>query len=624
MRQSFTDLKYKTSAIMDESIQFMNSIGHTGYERRIKPIYDQLNNGKFYLTIVGDFSRGKSTFINAFIGKKVLPAKMRPTTAFINRIYQADQEAVHLDMNDTTEGLSLSFDEFKKMTAPMAVDEDSDEEEMDEYYDTLTRLKNIRRANIAYPLGDRLRHVEIYDTPGMNDIYEEREEITKTFIPQADAIIFVLSATGNLTDSEVQFLNQEILSQHIRKVFFVVNFKDRLKEDEDERVMQSIRKELLHIDQLTDVNMYLVSSLEALRLKGEHLRIRKPTYDTLEETGFASFERELNDFFEYEQGLVKVDKPARHYMEVTQSYIEKELQNHLITLEAEQGELVQQIEEAESHLQQVTQDMKQEVENLRARLLQQERAILRKTDQLYQSLQSTLETKIDRYHGGPDDEDIKRHFEQVSRDIKPHQDQFSSELSAYMEQMIKDEVENTLQLLKTKEKHMETHALFQFDMNLDVSISRNVDKETFEELFTTGLVAGGALIGATIFATPIVILAGIGAFIAKLPLFGMVDAYIKRKKLTNAKKEYFKQWDHAFREQKHAVKLKWQETVHSSVRKLDQIVQDNMMDLRETLVIMKQDNKLNQQKIDEKKQAVQHVQQKLKENVEKIEQYTIS
>lgn len=40
----------------------------------------------FKVVVVGEFSRGKSTFINALLGKRILPAKTNPTTTTINRI----------------------------------------------------------------------------------------------------------------------------------------------------------------------------------------------------------------------------------------------------------------------------------------------------------------------------------------------------------------------------------------------------------------------------------------------------------------------------------------------------------------------------------------------------------
>src|SRR6185295_16441862 len=84
------------------------------------------------------------------------------------------------------------------------------------------------RAPVAI-LDDKLT---IVDTPGVNDINEQRAEITYGYIPRADAALFLLDATQILTASERQFLEERILRSSRDRLIFVIAKIDLLDEGE--------------------------------------------------------------------------------------------------------------------------------------------------------------------------------------------------------------------------------------------------------------------------------------------------------------------------------------------------------------------------------------------------------
>ena len=49
-------------------------------------VKNQLTNSKFKVLIIGEFKRGKSTFINALLGEKILPSAAKPCTAIISEV----------------------------------------------------------------------------------------------------------------------------------------------------------------------------------------------------------------------------------------------------------------------------------------------------------------------------------------------------------------------------------------------------------------------------------------------------------------------------------------------------------------------------------------------------------
>jgi small GTP-binding protein len=136
----------------------------------------------FLLVVVGEFNAGKSAFINALLGARVMQEGVTPTTASITRLRFATSHTEHRD------GALLE---------------------------------------VGYPL-DLLRDLAIVDTPGTNAILREHEEITDRFVPRADLVLFVTSADRPFTETERSFM--ERIRAWGKKIVVVLNKADLLSE----------------------------------------------------------------------------------------------------------------------------------------------------------------------------------------------------------------------------------------------------------------------------------------------------------------------------------------------------------------------------------------------------------
>jgi small GTP-binding protein len=150
--------------------------------RRFAEAREQLN-GLFLLVIAGEFNSGKSSFINALLGDRVLPEGVTPTTDRINILRH---------------GPVVS-------------------EQLREAY----LLERTHPAEV-------LREINIVDTPGTNAIIRRHEELTRDFIPRSDLVLFVTSADRPFTESERGFLEQ--IREWGKKIVFIVNKIDILGE----------------------------------------------------------------------------------------------------------------------------------------------------------------------------------------------------------------------------------------------------------------------------------------------------------------------------------------------------------------------------------------------------------
>jgi small GTP-binding protein len=140
----------------------------------------------FLLVIVGEFNAGKSAFINALLGQKLLKEGVTPTTTQINVLRYSE-----------TESRTIENEHLHILTAP----------------------------------ADLLRNLSIVDTPGTNAIVREHEEITTEFVPRADLILFVTSADRPFSESERAFL--QTIRDWGKKVVIVLNKVDILENKDD-------------------------------------------------------------------------------------------------------------------------------------------------------------------------------------------------------------------------------------------------------------------------------------------------------------------------------------------------------------------------------------------------------
>jgi small GTP-binding protein len=135
----------------------------------------------FLLVVVGEFNAGKSAFINALLGERILEEGVTPTTTRVGLLR-------HGPAGDR-EPLGAGVD---VRTAPV----------------------------------DVLRGMTIVDTPGTNAVAREHEALTRDFVPRSDLVLFVSSADRPFTESERAFL--QAIREWGKKVVVVVNKIDIL------------------------------------------------------------------------------------------------------------------------------------------------------------------------------------------------------------------------------------------------------------------------------------------------------------------------------------------------------------------------------------------------------------
>ena len=176
------------------------------------------------MVVIGEFSRGKSTFVNAMLGRQILPSSKQPTTNIISKIIYGEKPLYTLYYREEgREPKQITDDEFIAIKA-QAEAEPSNLERVKSFLKKTEDFSKIKFAEIAYPLSFCRNGVEVVDTPGTNDLNVGRMEITYEYLQNAEAAILILGADQALSKSEKLFLQERVLGNQIRDIFIVVNY----------------------------------------------------------------------------------------------------------------------------------------------------------------------------------------------------------------------------------------------------------------------------------------------------------------------------------------------------------------------------------------------------------------
>ncbi|NJR26441.1 MAG: dynamin, partial [Richelia sp. CSU_2_1] len=236
---------------------------------------ENLRQGVFRLLVLGDMKRGKSTFLNALIGEKLLPSDVNPCTALLTVLRYGVQKKVTVYFKQDRQPEQIDFDKFKQQ---YTIDPDTAKKlEVEQK----AAFPNVSHAVVEYPLALLEKGIEIVDSPGLNDT-EARNEISLNYINNCHAILFVFRASQPCTLAERRYLENYIKDRGLT-VFFLINGWDEIREgaidpedaaeiaESEEKLRKVFRTNIGEYCQVEGADIYSdrvfeISSLKALRL----------------------------------------------------------------------------------------------------------------------------------------------------------------------------------------------------------------------------------------------------------------------------------------------------------------------------------------------------------------------
>jgi len=434
-------------------------------ERIDKDLVRKLEEDRFHLVVVGEFNHGKSTFVNALLGEQALPVGVTPTTAAIHHIRYADKpEATVVTASGKREPLPFGA------VRDFAVGGARGGEEVD-------------YVEVGYPAPLLKERILLVDTPGVNDLSLQRADITYSYIPRADAVLFLLDAGQILKESERVFLEDKLLKASRDKIVFVITKWDLLSPSERNEALAYAKGQLARL--VRDPIVFPVAAEQALGGKAA-------------ESGLPELVAHLTRFLAEERGRILLDNALGEGLSVV-GLLEKgvDARRRALAMNAEEierriGLLEKDLAGQAGTLEQRRMHIREEISGLKVGA---RKDLDRFVDEVVQKLPAVIdEAKADelkKYLPAFLEETFRKWAEEESKEVAGKLEDLAERTIALVREDAHDATERVGETLGTDMKRLDVQVdTFQYDVGVTALVAVGLGTLLFN------LMVGGVLLAA--------------------------------------------------------------------------------------------------------------------------------
>ncbi len=236
-------------------------------------LFTRLAEDRFNLVLIGRFSRGKTSLVNAILEMDRLPTGIIPLTSVITSVAYGSAERVVLRFTR-----SFMDQEVPLASLPQYVTQQGNP----------GNAQGIKEAEVQLPAEFLRRGFYFVDTPGLGSAIVENTRTTESYLPEADAFLLVTSFDSPFSEEEMRFFR--VVSSSPRRVFVVLNKQDTVNDHERGEALDYVRRKLDATFGQNAPKIFSVSARQALQAKQAHDSRR------LQASGILVLEQELVDF----------------------------------------------------------------------------------------------------------------------------------------------------------------------------------------------------------------------------------------------------------------------------------------------------------------------------------------
>ncbi|WP_149707570.1 dynamin family protein [Campylobacter concisus] len=237
-------------------------------------LIDTLNEPPL-IAVIGQFSSGKSTFLNALLGQDILPSGLTPVTAKAVRLKFAKMPLLSVKFINGSESLLASSDLAE-----------------------LNKLGDQVSGMTLYAPSEILKEINFIDTPGLNSLRDADTKETKNTLKKVSGTIWLSLANNAAKASELESI-KEILKANDLKAICLINQKDKLSEEELENLLKHARQTYGELFE----DIIAISSKQAL------LGITNNDKSLLEASNFNEALKAIKEYFldkSFKENFIKV------------------------------------------------------------------------------------------------------------------------------------------------------------------------------------------------------------------------------------------------------------------------------------------------------------------------------
>ena len=232
---------------LNRIIEIAESLEQKSIAERLRAIDERTQNpsAQLILPLIGEFSAGKTSLINALTDSKVLETASLPTTATLYQIIFGAPENKAVALSAEGEEVELQLDALKNdelKTYPTVT-----------LFDTSTKVP---------------KDIIFVDTPGLSSSDPRHREVLTSILPRVDAILLTVDANQAVTRSLVEFVKSMRLAE--KPIYLILNKIDTKSPSELQDLKRGIARDVdLPIDSLVCASAYAnnISELQQLLSK---------------------------------------------------------------------------------------------------------------------------------------------------------------------------------------------------------------------------------------------------------------------------------------------------------------------------------------------------------------------
>lgn len=232
---------------LNRVIEIAESLEQKSIAERLRAIEERAQNpsAQLILPLIGEFSAGKTSLINALTDSKVLEIASLPTTATLYQIIFGAPENKAIALSAEGEEVELQLDALKN-------------DELKKYptvtlFDTSTKVP---------------KDIIFVDTPGLSSPDPKHREVLTSILPRVDAILLTVDANQAVTRSLIDFVKSMRLAE--KPIYLILNKIDTKSPSELQDLKRGIARDVdLPIDSLVCASAYAnnISELQQLLTK---------------------------------------------------------------------------------------------------------------------------------------------------------------------------------------------------------------------------------------------------------------------------------------------------------------------------------------------------------------------
>lgn len=362
------------AAAIDEAIDRPSS-GQQRLLNRLREHAARLRDTVFRLAVLGQFKRGKSTLLNAFIGYPLLSTGVVPLTAiptFLSASPTMQLRLVFLAGHAEAQNVA-NFEELATAISAVTTEEQNPR-----------NAKGLERVDVGVPSNQWLGDITLIDTLGIGSTHAHNTDAAHAILPECDAALFVLSVDPPITEVELEYL--ATICRTVSRIIVVLNKVDLVERQDQDKMLAFLSSVLSRRpESQLDHKIFPVSARQALTARQAGDR------DALKASGLVALEQYIRS------GLVD---QKRSYLEIS---IAKKTSDILAALQADaaltERALTLPLAELDAKVgifEAAAVDFTQERDNLQDLLSGEWRRALDKLGALCQAAESRARVQLDR------------------------------------------------------------------------------------------------------------------------------------------------------------------------------------------------------------------------------------